>query len=91
MTLKINFPNPWEFQGENVGQFFAQMRIAIKSAEKVYEGAIKGLTEEEKKGFWVSFNLDVLEATEEGRKKLEEIDPDHEERQMISLTIGTIS
>lgn len=87
MQLKVNLPNPYELDPEH---FFAQMRIALKAAEKTYQEATRGLTEEELQDYWLSFELTEIEATEEGRKKLEEIDPDIELRQSISITINSI-
>ena len=43
MELKVHFPSPYE-DDTDIKQFFALMRIALKSAEKTYEQAIKGLT-----------------------------------------------
>ncbi|HEC66815.1 MAG TPA: hypothetical protein ENI23_16190 [bacterium] len=86
MELKVNLPNPYEVDAE---QFFAQMRIALKAAEKTYQEAIKGLTEEEMRNFWLGFELTEIEATEQGRKALEEIDPDYELRHAISITINS--
>lgn len=87
MQLKVNLPNPYELEPE---QFFAQMRIALKAAEKTYQEAIRGLTEEDIQNHWLSFELTGIEATEEGREKLEGIDPDIELRQSISITINSI-
>ena len=90
MKLRISFPNPWEFQGKNVEQFFAQMRIALKAAEKTYQEYVKDLTKEKVDDVWLSFELNGLETEEKSRKKLEEVDPDYELRQLISLTIQDI-
>lgn len=87
MKLKVNLPNPYELEPEH---FFAQMRIALKAAEKTYQEAMRGLTKEEIQDYWLGFELTELEATEEGRRKLEEIDPDVELRQSISITINSI-
>lgn len=88
MQLKVNLPNPYELEPE---QFFAQMRISLKAAEKTYQEAIKGLTgDEDIQNFWLGFELTGIESTEEGRKKLEEIDPDVELRQDISITINSL-
>ena len=38
--IKINLPNPREM---SITEFFAQMKIALKSAEKSYEEMIKGI------------------------------------------------
>ena len=87
MELKVNLPNPYQLKAE---EFFAQMRIALKAAEKTYQQAVKGLTEEEKKNFWLGFEFTELEATEKGRKILEEVDPDYELRHSISITINQL-
>lgn len=87
MELKVNLPNPYEMNAE---EFFAQMRIALKATEKTYQQATKSLTKEEKENFWLGFEFTKLEATEEGRKKLEEVDPDHELRHSISIIISQL-
>ena len=87
MELKVNLPNPYELEAEH---FFAQMRIALKAAEKTYQEATRGLTEKEIKNFYLGFELTELEANEKSREKLEEIDPDFELRQSISITINSI-
>ena len=90
MKLKIGFPNPWEFQGKNAEQFFVQMRIALKASEKTYQEYVKSLTSEEEESIWLGFELSALEGEEKSRKKLEEIDPDYDLRQLISLTIQNL-
>ncbi len=87
MELKVNLPSPYELEAE---QFFAQMRIALKAAEKTYQQAIKDLTGAELENVFICFELTKLEATEEGRKALEEIDPDIELRQHISIAINSL-
>ncbi len=61
--IKINLPNPREM---TVPEFFAQMKIALKSAEKSYEEIIRGLDEEEKKNKdndpWISFRIGELDS-----------------------------
>ena len=88
MELKVNLPNPYKV--ENAEEFFAQMRISIKAAEKTYQQATKNLTEEEikKANFWIALELTELEATKKNRDILEEIDPEYELRQSISITIN---
>ena len=97
MELKVNLPNPQEMTAE---QFFAQMRISLKAAEKTYQQTIKSLTEEQSIAIeelkkkneepWVQFCLVGIESTEEGRQKLEKIDPDFELRHKIALSINTL-
>lgn len=58
--IKINLPNPREM---SITEFFAQMRIALKSAEKSYEEMIKGIELTEETTPWASFritNIDKL-------------------------------
>ena len=56
--IKINLPNPREM---SVLEFFAQMRIALKSAEKSYEEIIKGLDlKNEDNQPWISFRIDNI-------------------------------
>ena len=52
--IKINLPNPREM---SIGEFFAQMRIALKSAEKSYEEMIKGIELNENNQPWISFRI----------------------------------
>jgi len=73
MTLKVNLPNPQEV---NPIEFFAQMRIALTAAEKTYQQAIRGLTSEEVKDFWLSFECSLLQKIEEDeiiKKRIDEI------------------
>jgi predicted aldo/keto reductase-like oxidoreductase len=75
MEMKIQLPCPDSTSAE---QWFAQMRIALKAAEKMYQESVKNLTEEEKADEsslpWIRFTLDhelvdnILkgEASEEG-------------------------
>ena len=58
--IKINLPNPREM---SIAEFFAQMRIALKSAEKSYEEMKKGmeLTEDkEDNNPWISFRMENI-------------------------------
>ncbi len=89
MQIKVNLPHPYEMNPE---QFFAQMRISLKAAEKAYQEVLKNLTEQEKKDceIWLNVELTELEATKEGREKLDEIDPNNEERQSIAITINRL-
>ena len=89
MQLKVNLPNPYEMTPE---QFFAQMRISLKAAEKTYQEAIKNLTKKELEdnSFWIMFDLVGIENTEKGRIKLEEIDPNYKDRQLIAITINQL-
>ena len=52
--IKINLPNP---RGMSTPEFFAQMRIALKSAEKSYEEMIKGIELTEENNPWISFRM----------------------------------
>ena len=61
MMIKINLPNPREM---SVAEFFAQMKIALKSAEKSYEEIIKGLDLTNANADdipWISFRVENLE------------------------------
>lgn len=50
MEIKIQLPNPDDYQYHGgVTQWFSQMRICLKAAEKTYQEATKGLTEEDEK------------------------------------------
>ena len=59
--IKINLPNPREM---SITEFFAQMKIALKSAEKSYEEIIKGLDLTNANADdipWISFRVENLE------------------------------
>jgi hypothetical protein len=60
--IKINLPNPREM---SVPEFFAQMRIALKSAEKSYEEIIKDVDLKEPIDSddvpWISFRLGKID------------------------------
>ena len=88
MEIKVNLPNPYEMSPE---QFFAQMRISLKAAEKTYQEANKNLTEEqiEEKEIWLMFNLPKMEDDEKNCEKLDAIDPNYEDRQFIAISINT--
>ena len=50
MEIKIQLPNPDDYQYHGgVAEWFSQMRISLKAAEKTYQEATKGLTEEDEK------------------------------------------
>lgn len=52
--IKINLPNPREM---SITEFFAQIRIALKSAEKSYEDMIKGIELTDDNQPWISFRI----------------------------------
>lgn len=87
-TLKVHFPSPYE-DGTDIKQFFALMRVALKSAEKTYEEVIKGLTEEEKSNFYLRFN-NAFNELEETQKLEEKLDPDYSKTQEIWLEILSV-
>lgn len=50
MEIKIQLPNPDDYQYHGgVAEWFSQMRISLKAAEKTYQEATKGLTAEDEK------------------------------------------
>lgn len=55
--IKINLPNPREM---SITEFFAQMRIALKSAEKSYEEMIRGIELTDDNQPWISFRLNNI-------------------------------
>jgi len=55
--IKINLPNPREM---SIAEFFAQMRIALKSAEKSYEEMIKGMELTNDNQPWISFRIENI-------------------------------
>jgi hypothetical protein len=55
--IKINLPNPREM---SITEFFAQMRIALKSAEKSYEEMVKGVELTENNQPWISFRIENI-------------------------------
>ena len=88
MKLKVHLPSPYE-DGTDIKQFFALMRVAIKAAEKTYEEAIRGLTEEEKENFYLRFN-NAFNEEEKVKKLEEEIDPDYSKTQEVWLEINQV-
>lgn len=83
--LKVHLPSPYE-DGTDIKQWFALMRVALKAAEKTYEEAVKGLTEEDKNNFYLRFNNEFM--TEPKVKKLEdELDPEYNRSQEVWLEI----
>jgi len=88
MTLKVNFPSAYE-DDTDIKQFFALMRVALKSAEKTYDEAIKGLTEEDKKNFYLRFN-NAFDELEKVKKLQEELDPEYDKTQELWLEIISI-
>ena len=54
--IKINLPNPREM---TVLEFFAQMKIALKSAEKSYEEIIKSIDLKSNEP-WISFRMENI-------------------------------
>ena len=55
--IKINLPNPREM---SIEEFFAQMRIALKSAEKSYQEMVRGQELNEDNTPWISFRLENI-------------------------------
>lgn len=51
--IKINLPNPLEM---SIPSFFAQMRIALKAAEKSYEEMKKAVDPEKVEDMFVAFH-----------------------------------
>lgn len=56
MEIKIQLPNPDDYKSA-VPQWFAQMRISLKAAEKTYQEWTKGLTEEEKENAYINVGV----------------------------------
>lgn len=56
--FKINLPNPREMDAT---EFFAQMKIALKSAEKSYEEMTKGVELTENNTPWISYRLPFID------------------------------
>jgi len=80
--IKINLPNPNEM---SIPSFFAQMRIAIKAAEKSYEEMMKVKDPEGDSDYpYILWRLpDILM----NRIEETEIDPTDEDFQKLSLEI----
>ncbi len=60
MEIKIQLPNPDEYQyHRGVADWFSQMRICLKAAEKTYQEAVKGLTdkEDDEPTHWVEIDV----------------------------------
>ena len=86
--LKVNFPSPYE-DGTDIKQFFALMRVALKAAEKTYEEAVKGLTNEDKEDFFLRFN-NAFQVEEKAKELQEELDPDYSKTQEVWLEIQSV-
>ena len=83
MEIKIPLPNPDEVNAE---QFFAQMRISLKAAEKSYQLALHNFTDEEEKP-WLRFDL-----RDDVEEKLESVLPDcTNDIQEIYLSVNTLN
>lgn len=68
MEIKIQVPNPDDYQGNQL-EWFKQLRTVIRSAEKIYQQEISNLTEENYSNVWVDFVIDskvVEEKEKEG-------------------------
>ena len=50
----ISLPNPWDIEPK---EFFSQMRIVLKAAEKTYEDMVKGLELNEDNRPYISFRV----------------------------------
>ena len=55
--IKINLPNPREM---SITEFFAQMRISLKAAEKSYEEMIRGIELTNDNQPWISFRMENI-------------------------------
>jgi hypothetical protein len=87
--IKINLPNPREM---TVPEFFAHMKIALKSAEKSYEEIIKGLEPIEIDNInpWISFRLLNEEKILGDYWNAIPIEPSDDEWQDIVMAIDTL-
>lgn len=56
MEIKIQLPNPDDYENA-VEQWFSQMRISLKAAEKTYQEATKDLTDEARKQYYVDIGI----------------------------------
>ncbi len=69
--IKISLPNPREM---SITEFFAQMRIALESAEKSYQEMVRGIELNEDNTPWISFRIenikDLLGGDEQSHSKL---------------------
>ena len=89
MELKVNLPNPDDM---SIEQWFSQMRISLKAAEKAYQEALKNLTEElreKQKGkfsereIWIHFELPSI-------PDIDKVDRDYDKRQNVQITINSL-
>lgn len=88
MELKVHFPSPYE-DGTDIKQWFALMRVALKSAEKTYDELVKDMTPEVKKTLYLRFNNSFMEIPQ--IKELEEkVDGEYSKSQDIWLEINQI-
>lgn len=82
--IKINLPNPNKM---SIPEFFAQMRIALKSAEKSYEEMVKGIELNDNNALWIYFEFN----DEKIKSRLDNFeDNDFENRQDIRLEINRL-
>lgn len=86
--FKISLPNPSEHSPED---FFAQMKIVIKSAQIAYEQITKDLTKEEKNNYWMHYSFPQLNLFSRVKDKDNfvkvNIEEEGEEMQNIELEI----
>lgn len=81
--FRINLPNPRHMP---VSDFFVQMRIVLKAAERAYEEAEKSKETEEDNNPWVSFRLSEKISEEiEGTEEITDMSED--DWQNISLVV----
>lgn len=91
--FKINLPNPSEM---SIPEFFSQMKIVLKAAEKSYEDMIKEIELNEENTPYISYRqpslrLQLLEDTKpEIMKKVIDLDEYLDEANEIQLEINTI-
>ena len=56
MEIKFQLPNPDDYTTA-MEQWFTQMRISLKAAEKTYQEMVKGLTEEETENICIDIGV----------------------------------
>jgi len=82
MEMKLQLPNPDDVSAE---QWFAQMRIVLKAAEKMYQEMVANLKKEGSEEVpWIRFDLSE-KLKEECVKGIPEVDEDMQSKLFIQV------
>jgi len=87
--MKINLPNPEEYLHKE-DLFFEQLELSIYHAKKSWEKVKKQYDPNNKDDYpWLSFTLGIA-ADKKVADFLDQVDPDYDERQGISIEINEL-